>query len=219
MKIAGEATLVAPVDKVWDALLDPQVLVATIPGCERLEEVGEHSYAMTVTAGVAAVRGTYDGTCRLHDLVERESLVLEVEGSGAPGTIGAKVDVTFDENPDGTTTLHYDADATIGGRIGGVGQRMLSSVSRRLATEFFTNVEGTLTGTAPAATATTTAATTETAATEPTAAPSSGAVYTAPQRGDRGPGVSADFWAGLASGAGLVLVGVAAGALAGRRRR
>ena len=57
MKFTGDATLNAPVEKVWDALLDPSVLVRTIPGCERLEATGENAYAMTVTAGVAAIKG------------------------------------------------------------------------------------------------------------------------------------------------------------------
>ncbi len=85
MKIAGANTVPFPVDKVWDALLDPQVLVATIPGCERLETTGEHTYAMTVTAGVAAIKGTYAGTCALSDLKEHESLVMKLQGAGAPG--------------------------------------------------------------------------------------------------------------------------------------
>ncbi|HET9556784.1 MAG TPA: SRPBCC domain-containing protein, partial [Actinomycetota bacterium] len=53
MRIAGNATLHAPVEAVYDALRDPRVLVRTIPGCERLEQVGEDAYQMTVTAGVA----------------------------------------------------------------------------------------------------------------------------------------------------------------------
>ena len=70
MKITGENTLHAPVEQVWDALLDPAVLVATIPGCERLVATGENAYDMTVTAGVAAIKGTYAGTCVLSDLQE-----------------------------------------------------------------------------------------------------------------------------------------------------
>ena len=70
MRIAGENTLHAPVSRAWDALLDPAVLVATIPGCERLVATGENSYDMTVTAGVAAIKGTYAGTCVLSDLHE-----------------------------------------------------------------------------------------------------------------------------------------------------
>ena len=58
MKVTGQATLHAPVEKVWEALLDPAVLVRTIPGCERLEATGDHSYAMTVTAGVAVSKAS-----------------------------------------------------------------------------------------------------------------------------------------------------------------
>src|SRR3978361_1001086 len=111
MKISGTNTVSAPVDQVWDALLDPAVLVRTIPGCERLEETGEHAYAMTVSAGVAAIKGTYDGPCRLAALREPYSLTMKVEGAGAPGPIGATVAVSFGDNGDGTTLLHYDADA------------------------------------------------------------------------------------------------------------
>src|SRR5690242_15988153 len=144
MRISGESTVQASPAQVWQALLDPAVLVRTIPGCERLETTGEHAYAMTVTAGVAAIRGTYSGSCSLRDLRPHESLLLTAQGAGAPGTIGAEVEVRFADNGDGTTRVSYDAEAIVGGTIGGVGQRMLGSVSRRLATEFFDNVERTL---------------------------------------------------------------------------
>ena len=128
MRIAGENTLHAPVERAWDALLDPGVLVATIPGCERLVATGENSYDMTVTAGVAAIKGTYAGTCVLSDLTEPASLVMKLDGAGAPGTIGATVNVAFASAEDGTTRVTWDADAVVGGMIGGVGQRMLTSV-------------------------------------------------------------------------------------------
>ena len=96
MKIAGSNTIPFPVDQVWDALLDPAVLVRTLPGCERLVATDEHRYAMTVTAGVAAIRGTYDGTCALSDLVEHESLTMRLQGAGAPGTVDATVAVRFE---------------------------------------------------------------------------------------------------------------------------
>src|SRR5689334_9657655 len=145
MKFTGENVLDVPVDQAWDALLDPAVLVRTIPGCERLEATGENAYAMTVTAGVASIKGTYAGSCELRDLVEHESLVMKLDGAGAPGTIGATVNVRF--TPEGSTTrVSYDADAVVGGMIGGVGQRMLTSVSRRMAGEFFGNVDAAIKG-------------------------------------------------------------------------
>jgi len=206
MKFTGENTLHAPVEKVWDALLDPAVLVRTIPGCERLEalptsEGVENAYAMTVTAGVAAIKGTYSGSCELRDLKLHESLVMKLDGAGAPGTIGATVDVRFAPGADGATTITYEADAVVGGMVGGVGQRMLTSVSRRMAGEFFGNVDGVLTGTGPAA-----------------AAPSPGAgrqpgVFTAPT-GPAAVSSQRDFLTGVAVGAALVVLGV----LVGRRR-
>ena len=203
MKITGANVIDQPVDKVWDALLDPRVLVATIPGCERLESTGENSYAMTVTAGVAAIKGTYSGACTLSDLVAGESLVMRLNGAGAPGTIDATVNVSFDDLGVEGTRVHYDADAVVGGMVGGVGQRMLSSVSKRMAGEFFSNV-GNAISQPPSA--------------EPVETPSEGgAVFTAPARAG---GMSSrdDFVKGIVVGAGLVVLGVVVGSVFGRRR-
>jgi hypothetical protein len=211
MKISGENTIPYPVEKVWDALLDPAVLVRTIPGCERLETTGEHAYAMTVTAGVAAIRGTYDGTCSLSDLKEHESLVMRLQGAGAPGTIDATVNVAFAADGDGSSRVSYDADAIVGGMVGGVGQRMLGSVSKRMAGEFFGNVAAAIGG-APVAAAG------AAASGEPAIAATGevGQVFTAPPR----PASSQqDFLMGVAVGAGLVVIGAVVGSLLGRRRR
>jgi carbon monoxide dehydrogenase subunit G len=218
MKIAGEATLNAPVKAVWDALLDPSVLVRTIPGCERLETTGENAYDMTVTVGVAAIKGTYAGSCKLSDLVPHESLVLSAQGAGSPGTIAADVAVRFRDNGDQTTTLSYDADTTVGGMIGGVGQRMLTSVSKRMAGEFFGAVDNVLSGAAPApaAVVATGAAAGAAAPTAAAAAPAAG-VFTAPPK-PVAAGTRQEFLTGVAVGAGLVALGVVLGAVVGRRR-
>lgn len=215
MRIAGEATVQAPREAVWGALLDPAVLVRTIPGCERLETVGENSYSMTVTVGIAAIRGTYSGACTITDLQPHDSLKLKAEGSGAPGTIAADVDVRFSANEDGTTTLHYDADTVVGGMIGGVGQRMLSSVTRRLAVEFFTAIEQVLMGgPTEAVTPTSSSPSSPSPAGEPAANPG---VFTAPPKPAQGSS-QRDFLTGVAVGAGLVAFGVVLGTVAGRRR-
>jgi len=215
MKFTGENVLDAPVDQAWDALLDPAVLVRTIPGCERLEATGDNAYAMTVTAGVASIKGTYAGSCELRDLVEHESLVMKLDGAGAPGTIGATVNVRF--TPEGSTTrVSYDADAVVGGMIGGVGQRMLTSVSRRMAGEFFGNVDAAIKGggaglvTGAGAPSSTSDSSAPSSASGP-----SGQVFTAPATSpSAGVGSQQDFLLGVAVGAGLVALGV----LLGRRR-
>jgi carbon monoxide dehydrogenase subunit G len=146
MKVAGNAILHAPVETVYAALRDPRVLVRTIPGCERLEQLGEDAYAMTVTAGVASVRGTYAGDVRLTDHRAPNGFVLRASGSGAPGTVSADVTVALSPGDNGTTELSYDADAVVGGMIGGVGQRLLAGIAKRTASEFFAAVDQVLTG-------------------------------------------------------------------------
>jgi len=209
MKFTGENVLDAPVEQAWNALLDPAVLVRTIPGCEKLEATGENAYAMTVTAGVASIKGTYAGSCVLTDLVEHESLVMKLDGAGAPGTIGATVNVRFVPGGD-STTVAYDADAVVGGMIGGVGQRMLTSVSRRMAGEFFGNVDAVLAGTAPAVA-------TAVAPGTPAAPAAAGQVFTAPPKAASA-GSRQEFLTGVAVGAGLVVLGVIVGGIFGRRR-
>lgn len=146
MKISGSNTLAAPVDQVWTAILDPAVLARTIPGCEWLTPIGDHQYAMRVLAGVAAIKGTYDGEVSLHDLEQPGSLTLRARGAGAPGTIDATVAVRLAPSAQGGTELTYDADAAVGGTIGGVGQRMLVGVTKKMATQFFTALDDDIAG-------------------------------------------------------------------------
>jgi len=206
VKIAGTNTIPFPVGQVWDALLDPAVLVRTIPGCERLETAGEHAYEMTVTAGVAAIRGTYSGSCVMSDLQPHSSLVMRVQGAGAPGTVDATVNVSFVEGDDGTEVA-WDADAIVGGMVGGVGQRMLSSVARRMAGEMFDAVGRQMAGSSEVEQG-------ALASVVETPEGESRQVFTRPP----GPGGRDDFVKGTAVGAGLVLLGVVAGAVFGRRR-
>ena len=217
MRIAGNATLHAPVEAVYAALQDPAVLVRTIPGCERLERVGEDAYQMTVTAGVASVRGTYAGDVRLTDHHAPHGFVMKASGSGTPGTISADVTVTHSSADNATTQLTYDADATIGGMIGGVGQRLLSTVAKRTAGDFFTAVDQVLNGggVEEAEQGAPGPRTDEVSA--PARAVGGGAgprVYTAPAQ-RRAPG--GDFAAGVALGAAAALLGALVGGYLARR--
>lgn len=200
MKVTGEATLHAPVQRVWDALNDPAVLVRTIPGCERLEATGTDSYAMTVSAGVASIKGTYSGTVALSDQDVPNSFLMTAAGAGGPGTVRTEVRVALAETLDGATRLTYDADAVVGGVVAGVGQRMLGAVAKRTAGEFFQAVDDVLTG----------------AGSPPAvAANNAPGVYVAPH-GSPGNG---GFVRGVLVGALFALGGVVVGGLLGRHHR
>jgi hypothetical protein len=235
MRIAGNATLHAPVEAVYDALRDPRVLVRTIPGCERLEQVGEDAYQMTVTAGVASVRGTYAGDVRLTDHRAPNAFILRASGSGAPGTVSADVTVELTPGDNGTTNLTYDADAVVGGMIGGVGQRLLTTVAKRTAGDFFTAVDqvlasgveeqgdevGDLAGGVEGLDAAGGAPIPGTAAAGAAASAGAGragpSVYRAPARPATTPG--REFAAGVVLGAAAALLGALVGGYLARRPR
>lgn len=145
MKLQGTATLHADREIVFAALTDPGVLARCIPGCESLDLTGPDSYKMTVSAGVGAIRGRYDGQVRLTDLIRPDGYVMNASGAGGAGTVEAtcRVDLVSDGNQ---TELTYSAEATVGGPVAGVGQRMISAVAKRMAGQFFSAVDDELTG-------------------------------------------------------------------------
>jgi uncharacterized protein len=206
MKVTGSAVLHAPRERVWSALQDPAVLVRTIPGCQQLEQVGPHTYRATVMAGVASIKGTYSGDVRLTDQAEPDSFVLHASGAGAPGTVNADVRVTLADTDGGATRLDYDADAVVGGVIGGVGQRMIVGVAKKTAGEFFAAVDDVLTGREERIQRAPSVAT-------GTAAP---VVFTAPSR-QRAPMSAAEMPSAAVTGALIALAGVVLGWLITRR--
>ena len=223
MKVSGHATLDASPEVVFDALNDPGVLVRTIPGCERLEQVGDDAYRMTVVAGVASIKGSYDGEVRLTDQDRPNGFTLKATGAGAPGTVDATVRVTLAEANDGTR-LEYDADAVVGGMVGGVGQRMLAGVAKKTAGQFFTAVDDLLAGRVPAAAPAAGEGQPVPVGSAPAlaGAPSAtagtqGAVFTAPGAAPRAAGADdlrVPFWvvlAGVGAGAFWALAGVVVG--------
>ena len=144
MKLEGSYDVKAPRQKVWEAFLDPETLRKAIPGCEKLELIGNDEYKATLKIGVAAVKGTFEGKVRLLEKKPPESYRLAAEGSGGPGFIRADTLITLTD-ADGGTRVSYSADVQIGGLIAGVGQRMLGGVSKMMADQFFNKMTELLT--------------------------------------------------------------------------
>ncbi len=214
MKINGVATMHAPADRVWAALNDPAVLVAAIPGCERLETTGPDSYRFILTAAVASIQGTYSGEISLSDRREPSSFVLTASGAGGPGTVSTSVQIRLAATADGITELSYDADAVVAGMLAGVGHRVLASVAKRVVGDFFISVDDVLSGTgARGALAAELAA----GANEPATTAAPAGVYFPPE--PSGPAASQGFGRGVLVGAAAALAGVAVGSLLGRKGR
>jgi carbon monoxide dehydrogenase subunit G len=149
MKIAGSSVLHASPDRVWAAVTDPAVLSAAIPGCDVLTPTAANTFALTVTLGVASIKGSYSGEVAFSELVEPSSLTMRATGSGGPGTIDTTVAVALTGLSDGSTRVDYDADAMVGGMVGGVGQRVLAGVAKKTTGLFFAAIDEVLTGARP----------------------------------------------------------------------
>ena len=140
MDFAGRYRIATDRETVWKGLNDPDILRASIPGCQELSHDSPTQFAATVKAKIGPVSATFKGEVTLEDLNPPESYTLRGEGKGGIAGFGkgaAKVDLT-EESP-GVTILNYTADAQVGGKIAQIGSRLIKGSVRKLAGQFFTN--------------------------------------------------------------------------------
>ena len=131
MKIQGTYTFAAPREQVWRALLDPEILARTLPGCEKLERVGENDFRGALNVQVGPVKGQFQGTLQLSDLRPLEGYHMKLDGRGPAGFMSGEGDLRLSDEG-GSTALAYDLDAQIGGRVAGVGQRLIESSAKSI---------------------------------------------------------------------------------------
>lgn len=131
MKISGSYTIDAPRDVVWEALNDIEVLARVVPGCERLEQIGDNEYEGTIKIGIQAIRGVYNGRIRIEDIDPPNHYKLIASGKSANGVVDGvgTVDLVSQE---GKTLLMYGGEAQVGGTLASVGQRLIEGASRQL---------------------------------------------------------------------------------------
>ena len=236
MLISSTATMIADPATAYAAFHNESILAATIPGVESFTRTGEGSFDVVLTMGVAAIKGTYKGTVAFSEEVEGTSFVLSAKGAGGPGTIGADISVALAPGAEGGSDITWQADAVLGGPIGGVGQRMLGGVAKRIAKKFFADIDAAIRDGVPetdAAAGVSTGAEVDGLSGSGAAAPvGSGTAAAGAPAVSSLPGDAAvpatwtagshrpcgdGFVVGAAVGAGAALLGVCLGLLAGRR--
>jgi carbon monoxide dehydrogenase subunit G len=145
VKLAGTYVLVASKERVWEFLVDPARLAKCLPGCGKLQTIGDNEYAGEINVGIAAVKGLYNGRVKLEDLAPPRHYRIVVDGKGKQGFI--KGAGTIDLEDQGAQTLvRYAGEAQIGGPIAGVGQRMVEGAAKTMVAQFFTAMEAEVTG-------------------------------------------------------------------------
>jgi carbon monoxide dehydrogenase subunit G len=136
VKLEGNYLFVAPRERVFTMLRDPDLLRQCIPGCESLEPQPDGRYLAKVRAGIAAVKGTFSGHVQITDEVAPSSYRLVVEGSGGPGFVKGEAVVTLADAETGTQ-VSVAGEGQVGGMIAGVGQRVILPAARMMLNQFF----------------------------------------------------------------------------------
>jgi len=138
--IEGEERIAAPVEKVWLALNDAEVLKACIPGCQSLEKKSDTELAAVVVLKIGPIKATFNGEVTLKNLKPPLSYTIQGEGKGGiAGFAKGGADVVLTPDGDVATILKYSAKADVGGKIAQLGSRLIDSTSKKLAGQFFTS--------------------------------------------------------------------------------
>lgn len=147
MKLTETRDIAAPPDVVWQAILDPEVLRACIPGCQSLTGSPADGFEAVVKQKVGPVSATFTGVVTLSDIVQGRSLRITGEGKGGvAGFAKGGALVGLEPLDDGGTRLSYDVEASVGGKIAQLGSRIIDSFAKKLADEFFTRFQDAVEG-------------------------------------------------------------------------
>jgi len=140
MELKAQYAFDAPADRVWEGLMDPATIASCLPGCQRFEPLGEDRYKVVLTAGVAAITGTFEGTVAIADQQPAQSYRLIVEGKGRPGFANGDATISLTLNESGTT-VNVVGNLTVGGLVAQVGQRLLGATAKLMMDKFFKCLE------------------------------------------------------------------------------
>ena len=141
MEINGERLIGAAQKTVWEAINDPEMLKRCIPGCESVERVDETQMKAVVMAKIGPVRARFTGRVSMADVVAPDSCTLNFEGTGGPaGFAKGQAKVALTAQGPSETLLVFSASASVGGKLGQIGARLIESAARAISDEFFNHL-------------------------------------------------------------------------------
>lgn len=141
IEFSGEFDSDHPPDELWNYFTDPEILADCAPGCDHIEQVSESELKATITVGVGSVKPTFDVDMTVVEADRPARLVMEAGGDAARNSFETVAAMDLVTNGDGGTTATWRAEVDVSGLIASLGQRALESVTERIVTTFFEDVE------------------------------------------------------------------------------
>ncbi len=140
MQMQSERRLPRPQQTVWEALNDPEVLRACIPGCEAMERTEPDRFETVVNARFGPLTARVRAEIHVRDPHPPQSYTLHFQGIGRTASLASgEADVNLIGTEDGGCLLQYDARAAVTGKLAKVSSRIVQGTARRMADEFFDN--------------------------------------------------------------------------------
>ena len=136
MKLTGSYKLDVKKEVVWKALNNPMILKQCIPGCESFDKESSNVFNATVTNQIGPMNATFSGKVTLSDIRENQSYILSGEGQSPVGFANGSAKVKLIEK-NGITTLTYEVDVNVGGKIAQLGSRLIDGVAQKMSDYFF----------------------------------------------------------------------------------
>ena len=136
MKLTGSYKLNVKKEHVWKALNNPNILKQCIPGCESFDKESSAVFYVTATNQIGPMNATFSGTVTLSNIQENQSYTLSGEGQSPVGFANGSAAVKLKEE-NGTTTLSYEVDVNVGGKIAQLGSRLINGVAKKMSDYFF----------------------------------------------------------------------------------
>lgn len=140
LDIAGSEAITTSTDQLWAALNDPAVLTRCIPGCTSMTEIASNAYKVEMQLRVAAVSGSFEGEISLSDMEPPRACSIRVSGAGTLGHGNGVARFEIESDGERASRLVYNGAGEIGGLVAGVGQRIVSGVSKHLIGRFFASL-------------------------------------------------------------------------------
>ncbi|RYY29232.1 MAG: carbon monoxide dehydrogenase [Chitinophagaceae bacterium] len=141
MQLAGNQIVNAPSSRIWQLLMNPDLLAKVVPGISSLEKLSENLFKSVIIIKMGPINGTFTGHLNLDDLVEEKSFLLKAQQNSKIGNANAEIKIDLTPKNENQTEVNFDGDVRMSGLLASMGQRVIGGVANTLTKQFFNNLE------------------------------------------------------------------------------